>query len=414
MDKQTGPLSGFRVLELGNLIAAPYAGRLFAEFGAEVIKVERPREGDELRQWRLFHGNTSLFWLLQSRNKKSVTLDLRKPEGQAIALRLIQQVDVVLENFRPGTLEKWHLSYEEMKRVNPNIILVRVSGYGQTGPYRNRPGFANVAEAMGGLRHVTGHPELPPTRVGVSLGDSLAGLYGVIGALMALLHRDHRSRDAQVTDTEQGYGQVVDVALYESVFAITESLMPEYDGYGIIRQRTGNVLPGLTPSNTYACKEDKWIVIGGNVDAIFRRLMQAIGRSDLAEDPRFADNVGRTSQREFIDHVISDWTSQHTLSEAMLVLVEAQVPAGPIYDAADIVQDPHYQAREMLEDHIVTIEPQEPKHVRFPGIVPKLSETPGETRWLGPTLGEHNEEIYCQLLDLTPGHLSELKQAGAI
>jgi crotonobetainyl-CoA:carnitine CoA-transferase CaiB-like acyl-CoA transferase len=414
MDKQAGPLSGFRVLELGNLIAAPYAGRLFAEFGAEVIKVERPREGDELRQWRLSQGHTSLFWLLQSRNKKSVTLDLRKAEGQTIALRLIQQVDVVLENFRPGTLEKWNLSYEEMKRVNPNIILVRVSGYGQTGPYRNRPGFASVAEAMGGLRHLTGHPELPPTRVGVSLGDSLAGLYGVIGALMALLHRDRRSRDNQAADTEQGYGQIVDVALYESVFAITESLVPEYDGYGIIRQRTGNVLPGLTPSNTYACKEDKWIVIGGNVDAVFRRLMRAIGRADLAEDPRFADNVGRTSQRELIDLVISDWTSQHTLSEAMLVLLEAQVPAGPIYDAADIVQDPHYQAREMLEDHVVTIGQQKPKHIRFPGIVPKLSETPGETRWLGPTLGEHNEEVYGQLLDLTPGHLSELKQVGVI
>lgn len=414
MEKQQGPLSGLRVLELGNLIAAPYAGRIFAEFGAELIKVERPREGDELRQWRLFAGETSLFWSLQSRNKKSITLDLRNAEGQEIALKLVQHVDVVLENFRPGTLEKWNLGYEEMKRVNPEIILVRISGYGQTGPYRDRPGFASVAEAMGGLRYLTGYPDRPPTRVGVSLGDSLAGLFGVIGALVALLHREWAGRNAGSDESVQERGQMVDVALYEAVFAITESLLPEYDGYGMVRQRTGNLLPGLTPSNTYACKENKWVVIGGNADAVFKRLMLAIGRSDLAEDERFLDNVGRTKWRTFLDQVIADWTSQHTLAEVMNILIEAGVPAGPIFDASDIAHDPHFQERGMLEEHMVAIEAGERRPVRFPGIVPRLSETPGETRWLGPELGEHNEEIYGQLLNLSPDSIATLRRAKVI
>ncbi|GHO90477.1 CoA transferase [Reticulibacter mediterranei] len=415
MDRQPGPLSGLRVLELGNLIAAPYAGRIFAEFGAELIKVERPQEGDELRQWRLFQGDTSLFWSFHARNKKSITLDLRKPEGQEIALKLIQRVDVVLENFRPGTLEKWHLGYEEMQRVNPNVILVRISGYGQNGPYRDRPGFASVAEAIGGLRYLTGYPDRSPTRVGVSLGDSLAGLFGVIGALIALLHRERQGKQVPTSNIVHSYGQVVDVALYEAVFAITESLLPEYDGYGMIRQRTGNVLPGLTPSNTYICQENKWVVIGGNADAVFKRLMLAIGQPGLSEDPRFVDNVGRSQHREFLDQVISDWTSQHTLSEVIETMVEAGVPAGPIFDAADIANDPHFQARGMLEDQIVTIEKhREQKHVRFPGIVPKLSETPGKTQWPGPTLGEHNDEIYRQFLGFSPKQIEALKQAKVI
>lgn len=426
MDSRKGPLSGFRVLELGNLIAAPYAGRLFAEFGADVIKVERPRTGDELRQWRLFRGNTSLFWYLQARNKKSITLDLHSPEGQDIALKLLPHVDVVLENFRPGTLEKWHLGYEAMKAVNPDIIVVRISGYGQTGPYRDRTGFGSIAEAMGGLRNLTGYPDRPPTRLGISLGDSLAGMFGVIGALMALLRREHQrlqecsgtagspTRQESALEATSGYGQVVDVALYEAVFAVTESLLPEYDGYGIIRQRTGNILPGLTPSNIYACKEEKWVVIGGNADGVFKRLMRAIDQPDLATDPRFADNARRTQHREFLDNVISDWTAQRTLDEVMAIMVEAGVPAGPIYDAADIANDPHFNARAMIEDHEVTIEPDEYKVVRFPGIVPKLSETPGETQWLGPTLGAHNEEIYSQLLDFTPERLAQLKQDGVI
>ena len=414
MDTRKGPLSGFRVLELGNLIAAPYAGRLFAEFGADVIKVERPRTGDELRQWRLFRGNTSLFWSLQARNKRSITLDLRTPEGQEIVLKLLPHVDVVLENFRPGTLEKWNLGYEAMKAVNPEVIFVRISGYGQTGPYRDRPGFGGIAEAMGGLRHLTGYPDRPPTRLGVSLGDSLAGMFGAIGALMALLHRERQRVQGCYDVSSVGYGQVVDVALYEAVFAVTESLLPEYDGYGIIRQRTGNILPGLTPSNIYACKEGKWVVIGGNADGVFKRLMQAIGRADLAEDPRFADNPGRTRHQEFLDGVIANWTSQHTLDEVMEAMNEAGVPAGPIYDASDIVNDPHFNARAMIEDHEVSITPGEYNTVRFPGIVPKLSETPGETQWLGPALGAHNEEVYGQLLGFTPERLEQLKQGGII
>src|SRR5256885_9747118 len=317
MDTQRGPLSGFRVLELGNLIAAPYAGRLFAEFGADVLKVERPRTGDELRQWRRFRGSTSLFWSLQARNKKSITLDLRTPEGQEIILKLLPHVDVVLENFRPGTLEKWNLGFEAMKAVNPDVIFVRISGYGQTGPYRDRPGFGGIAEAVGGLRNLTGYPDRPPTRLGVSLGDSLAGMFGAIGALMALLHREHqrgqggkdasalysdeqrRSRNytaRQPVESEgsQGYGQVIDVALYEAVFAITESLLPEYDGYGIIRERTGNILPGLTPSNIYACQEDKWVVIGGNADGVFKRLTQAVGREEPAGQHPLPGNPPQT------------------------------------------------------------------------------------------------------------------------
>jgi formyl-CoA transferase len=301
-----------------------------------------------------------------------------------------------------------------MKAVNPDIIFVRISGYGQTGPYRDRPGFGGIAEAMGGLRNLTGYPDLPPTRVGVSMGDSLAGMFGTIGALMALLHRERQRVSASVDASSSGYGQVIDVALYEAVFALTESLLPEYDGYGVIRQRTGNVLPGLTPSNTYLCKEEKWVVIGGNADGVFKRLMRAIGRSDLAEEPRFADNVGRTRHREFLDQVISDWTSQRTLDEVMAVMIEAGVPAGPIYDAADIANDPHYSERAMIEDHEVTIEPDETRLVRFPGIVPKLSETPGETQWLGPALGAHNEEVYGQLLGFTPERLEQLKQDGVI
>lgn len=414
MALQQGPLSGFRVLELGNLIAAPYAGRLFAEFGAEVIKVERPRIGDELRQWRLFQGNTSLFWSLQARNKKSITLDLRTAAGQEIACQLLPQIDVVLENFRPGTLEKWNLSYEALQAINPDLILVRISGYGQTGPYRDRPGFGGIAEALGGLRHVTGYPDRPPTRLGVSLGDSLAGLFGVIGALMALLQRERQRQQGASEHPSSGHGQVIDVALYEAVFAVMESLLPEYDGYGIIRQRTGNMLPGLTPSNTYPCQQGKWVVIGGNADNVFKRLMHAVGQPALADDPRFATNVGRTEHREFLDHVIADWTARHSLEDALATLIEAEVPAGPIYDAADIANDPHFQARGMLEAHEVNIEPGEQRVVRFPGITPKLSQTPGVTHWLGPTLGEHNTDVYGQLLGFSAEQLAQLQQDGVI
>lgn len=410
----SGPLIGIRVLELGSMIAAPFGGTLFGAFGAEVIKVEQPGVGDELRQWRLFRGQTSMWWYVQSRNKKSITLDLRQPKGQEIALELVRRSDVVLENFRPGTLEKWNLGFEAMQQANPGVILVRISGYGQTGPYRDRPGFGGVAEAFGGLRNLTGYPDRPPTRVGVSLGDSLAGMFGVIGALMALLHQERARRNPRQGADGAGKGQVIDVALYEAVFALLEATIPEFDAYGAVRNRTGNLLPGVAPSNMYPCRGEKWVVIGGNADGLFVRLMRAIGRPDLAEDTRFRDNPGRAQHQEVLDQVIAEWTSTRTLEDVMDVMVEAGVPAGPIYDARAIASDPHYAAREMLEAHEVAIAPGERKRVRFPGTVPKFSRTPGATRWLGPELGAHNDEIYRRLLQLSPQRMEELKREGVI
>lgn len=420
-EDQIGPLAGYRILELGNLIAAPYCGRLFAEFGAEVIKVERPRSGDELRQWRAVRGDTSMFWRLHARNKKSITLDLRKPEGQALARELVRRVDVVIENFRPGTLEKWGLGPDELTQINPDIITVRISGYGQSGPYRDRPGFASVAEGVGGMRHGIGYPDRPPVRTGVSLGDSLAGMFGTIGALIALLHRDRarrereRSRaDTAVAPDAPGLGQVVDVALYESIFAVMESLIPDYDAYGVIKQRTGSLLPGIAPTNIYPCRNEQWVIIGGNGDAIFQRLMQAIGQADMATDPRFAQNPGRWEHHETIDAAISAWTNERTLDEVMEVMLAAGVPAGPIYDAAAIAQDAQYHARNMLEPHQVRSDTATPATVRFPGIVPKLVGTPGATRWLGPELGAHNDEIYGRFLELTGTQIAQLQHTGII
>ncbi len=409
-----GPLTAIRVLELGNMIAAPYGGKLLATFGAEVIKVEQPRVGDELRRWRLFQGQTSMWWYVQGRNKKSITLDLRQPKGQELALELIRRSDVVLENFRPGTLEKWNLGYEAMQKANPDVILVRISGYGQTGPYRDRRGFGGVAEAVGGIRNLTGYPDRPPTRVGVSLGDSLGGMFGVIGALMALLHGERARRERRPAGDGGGFGQVVDVALYEAVFDLLESTLPEYDAYGIIRERIGNELPGVAPSNTYPCGDEQWVVIGGNADAVFVRLMRAIGRPDLAEDPRLRDNPGRAKYHEFLDEVITGWTLARTLQDVMDVMIEAGVPAGPIYDAPAIASDPHYAARQMLEAHEVAIGAGERKTVRFPGVVPKLTGTPGAIRWLGPELGAHNDEVYRGLLQLSPQQIDALKREGVI
>jgi len=410
---QAGPLAGYRVLELGNLIAAPYCGRLFAEFGAEVIKVERPRTGDELRQWRALRGDTSMMWRLHARNKKSITLDLRKAEGQHLARELIHRVDVVIENFRPGTLEKWGLGPDALQVINPDLIVVRISGYGQDGPYRDRPGFASVAEALGGMRHVIGYPDRPPVRVGVSLGDSLAGLFATIGALMALLHRE-RTRTNDGAAATQAAGQVVDVALYESIFAVMESLVPDYDAYGVIKQRTGSVLSGIAPTNIYPCQHNKWVVIGGNGDAIFKRLMQAIDRDDMGHDPRFAQNVGRWEHHEAIDAAIATWTQEHTIDDVMAVMLEAGVPAGPILDAADIGHDAQFAARQMLETHAVPVDGDAPVAVRFPTVVPKLAGTPGGTRWLGPELGEHNDEIYRSVLDLSSQQIDQLQQMGVI
>jgi len=378
-----GPLQGIRVLEFGTLIAAPFAARLFAEFGAEVIKVEAPTGGDPLRKWRKLHKGTSLWWYLQSRNKKSIALDLKTPDGVEVARRLAASADVVIENFRPGGLEKLGLGWDTLSALNPDLVMVRISGYGQSGPYRDRPGFGAIGEAMGGIRYTTGDPDAPPARVGISLGDSLASLHGVIGALMALLR----------VRTGQGKGQVVDVSLVESVFNLMESLVPEYDLMGTVRGRTGGALPGIAPSNTYPTADGGYVVIAGNSDPIFRRLMHVIGRPDLADDLALAANDGRVRRNAELDAAIAHWTTGLSTDLAIAALEAADVPAGRIYSVADIVADPHYRARDM----ILQTRLPDGTQVKMPGIVPKLSETPGSVRWMGPTLGQHGPEILASL-----------------
>lgn len=385
-NQPTGPLTGVRVLEMGNFIAAPTAGRLLADFGADVIKVERPGTGDELRRWRLHGGSTSLLFRTLGRNKRSITLDVKTPQGKDIALALIGRCDIVLENFRPGTLEKWGLGPEDIARVNPEAVLVRISGYGQNGPYRDRPGFGGVAEAIGGLRHVVGYPDRPPVRVGISLADSVAGLYAVIGALMALLRR-----------TQRPGGEVVDVALYEAVYSLMESLTPDHDAFGIERKPEGAGLPGISPSNTFLCSDGKYVVISGNGDAIFKRLMVAIGRDDLAENPELTDNAGRVAHNDELESAIAQWTRTLDSDAVLAALDAAAVPAGAIYEAADILADPHFSHRQMLQVHRVDTGDREPKPVTFPGVVPVLQRQPGTTRWLGPELGEHTEEVLLEL-----------------
>ena len=394
-----GPLSGIRVLELGQLIAAPFAARLMAEFGAEVIKVEPPGEGDPLRKWRKMHEGTSLWWYLQSRNKKSIAVNLKSPDGLDVVKQLAKSADVVIENFRPGGLEKLGLGWDVLSALNPNLVMVRISGYGQTGPYRDRPGFGAIGEAMGGIRYTTGSPEAPPARVGVSIGDTLASLHGVMGALMALLR----------VKMGQGAGQVIDVSLVESVFNVMESLVPEYDLLGEVRTRSGGALPGITPSNTYPTKDGGYVVIAGNSDPIFRRLMTMIGRADLAEDPALRSNDGRSRQAAMLDGVISDWSAARTVEEALAALDAADVPAGRIYSVADIVADPHYQARAM----ILSADLPGGQQVKMPGIVPKLSETPGEVRWQGPALGEHTDAVLGDL-GLDAEGIARLRATGAV
>jgi formyl-CoA transferase len=374
----TKPLAGIRVLEMGQLIAGPFAAKMLAEFGAQVIKIEPPGTGDPLRKWRLLHEGTSVWWAAQSRNKESLTLDLRSAEGQDVARKLIAQSDVLIENFRPGTLEAWGLGWDALHTLNPGLVMLRVSGYGQTGPYRDRPGFGVVAEAMGGLRHLSGEPGRTPVRVGVSIGDSLSALHGVIGILLALRHRD-----------QSGEGQMVDVALYESVFNMMESLLPEFSAFGAVRQPAGSSLPGIAPSNAYRCADGKYALIAGNGDSIFRRLMDLIGRRDLADDPALARNDGRVKQVERIDAAIAEWTSRQALDDVLAALNEARIPAGKIYDVADIASDPHYRARNMILDaHLHDGTP-----VQVPGIVPKLSATPGTVESQAPALGQHTDAV---------------------
>lgn len=376
-----GPLAGLKVLELGQLIAGPFAGKTLGDFGAEVIKVEPPGSGDPLRQWRLLHNGESVWWQVQSRNKKSVTLDLREEADRAIARQLAAEADVLIENFRPGLMEDWGMSYETLAAANPRLIMLRISGYGQTGPYRDLPGFAVVAEAMGGLRHLMGEPGRPPVRAGVSLGDTLAALHGVIGVLLALQARQRTGR-----------GQVVDVALYESVFNCMESLLPEFSAFGAVREPAGSALPGIAPSNAYRCADGQ-VVIGGNGDSIFKRLMTAIGRDDLAQDPTLGGNAGRAARVDELDAAITAWTVQRPVSEVVETLQAVRVPVGRIYTARDIAEDPHYKARGMIE-RIVTASGLA---LDVPGIVPKLSETPGAIRTLAPGLGESNGEVLDRL-----------------
>jgi formyl-CoA transferase len=378
----THALSDLRVIELGTLIAGPYCARLMAEFGADVIKIETPVEGDPLRKWRVLREGTSLWWYTQARNKKSVTLNLKDPDGQEIVRRLVKDTDIVVENFRPGTMEKWGLGYDALAAINPGLIMVRLSGFGQTGPYMDRTGFGAIGESMGGMRYITGYPDRAPVRVGISIGDSLSAMFGVIGALTALHHRER-----------SGKGQMVDVALYEAVFSMMESMLPEYGMTGLVRERTGAALPGIVPSNTYPCGDGRYVVIGANGDSIFNRMMHAIGRPDLAEDPALADNAGRVKRTQELDSVIGDWTAKHTLDQVLEVLERAQVPGGKIYSIADIVADLQYQARQMIERHKLP----DGQEVLLPGIVPKLSATPGGTRWVGPKLGEHTDEVLTQL-----------------
>ena len=395
----TAPLSGIKVIEIGTLIAAPFAARMLAEFGAEVIKIEAMGQGDPLRKWRKLHEGTSLWWYLQSRNKKSLALDLKSPEGLGLIKQLLGDADVLIENLRPGGLEKLGLDWDVLHALNPKLTLVRISGYGQTGPYRDRPGFGAIGEAMGGIRYTTGNPDSPPARVGVSLGDSLASLHAVIGALMSLLR----------VKTGQGAGQVVDVSLAESVFNLMESLVPEYDMLGHVRERSGGALPGIAPSNTYLTADGAYVVIAGNSDPIYKRLMHTIGRADLAEAPEFAHNDGRAAKSGLLDAAITHWTSSLPIDQVLSALEAAEVPAGRIYSVADIVSDPHYQARDML------LNAQLPGgvSVKMPGIVPKLSETPGGVNWQGPTLGQHTDDILGSL-GLTGADIQRLKTSGVV
>jgi len=395
---EPGPLAGIRVVEIGTLIAAPFAARLMAEFGADVIKIEAP-DGDPLRRWRKMHDDTSLWWYVQSRNKRLITLDLKKPDGASIAKRLISTADILIENLRPGALEKLGLGWDDLRALNPNLIMVRISGYGQTGPFRNRPGFGAIGEAMGGLRYTTGAPDRPPSRVGISIGDSLASFHAAFGALMALLR----------VKTGQGRGQIVDVALFESVFNVMESLVPEYDVFGHVRERSGGRLPGICPSNTYRTADDAWIVIAGNGDAIFKRLMGAIGRPDLADDPRLATNERRVACEPEIDEAIAEWLKQHDLKSALSVLERADVPCGCIYTAQDIVGDPHYLARDM----VVAGTLPDGTPMKMPGIAPKLSETPGAIRWIGRPLGADTKAILSEI-GYSSQEVAQFEASGAI
>jgi formyl-CoA transferase len=393
-----GPLTGLKVIELGQLIAGPFAAKTLADFGADVIKIEPPDGGDPLRQWRLIKDGTSVWWQVQSRNKRSIALDLKTPEAQEVVRQLASQADVLIENFRPGAMEGWGLGPEALMALNPRLIMLRISGYGQTGPYRDRPGFGVVAEAMSGLRHLTGEPGRVPVRVGVSIGDTLASLHGVIGILMAL-HERNRS----------GQGQVIDVALYEAVFNCMESLLPEYSAFGAVRGPAGSALPGIAPTNAYACADGGYALVAGNGDSIFKRLMQCIGRPDLAQDPGLAKNAGRVQRVDEIDAAIGAWTATLSVDQVLAALEQAQVPSGKIYTVADIAADPHYAARGMLGQ--VTLD--DGSAVSVPGFVPKLSRTPGGHRRNAPALGQDTDAVLREM-GLGDEQIAALRERGIV
>lgn len=398
---QQGPLHGIRVLEVGQLLAGPFTGCILAYFGAEVIKVEPPGSGDPIRHWReLDEDGTSYWWRSLARNKKCITADMRTEQGRDLVRQLAEKSDVLLENFRPGVMEKWNLGPEDFKVTNPGLIFARISGYGQDGPYASKPGFASVCEGFGGLRYVNGFPGEAPVRPNLSLGDSLAGLHTALGVVMACLHR---ARNPQST------GQVVDTALFEGVFNLLEGVVPEFDGAGVVREPSGSTITGIVPTNTYPCKDNKYVIIGANGDSIFKRLCEAMGRPDMAADPRIASNAGRVKHEAEIDAVIAKWCVQQDSASVLEALETARVPSGPIYSVADMMQDPHYQARALFEEVDV------PRgKLKIPALIPKLSGTPGRTEWAGPDVGAFNQQVYGDVLGLTDAEIEQLQQQGAI
>jgi crotonobetainyl-CoA:carnitine CoA-transferase CaiB-like acyl-CoA transferase len=398
------PLDGIRIIELGQLLAGPFAGCMLAYFGAEVIKIEPPKTGDPIRGWRVLENGTSLWWRSLGRNKKSITLDLKKSEGQNIARQLIDTADVIIENFRPGVMETWGLGPDEIKTTNPKCIYARISGYGQTGPYANKPGFASVCEGMSGFRFVNGFIDQAPVRPNLSIGDTIAGIHAALGITLALLERE-RNKD----DVGQALGQVVDIALYESMFNLMEAIVPEFDGAGVIRQPSGTTVTGIVPTNTYRCKNKKYLVIGGNGDSIFQRLMEVAGYPEMARDPRMATNAGRVIHEAEIDHALATWCLSKNSDEILMLLEEARVPCGPIYNVEDMFADPHFQARGMFEQVEIDGKP-----LKIPAILPKLSETPGRTDWPGLEVGSHTQDILQNMLKLSDDDISALKNAGIV
>jgi crotonobetainyl-CoA:carnitine CoA-transferase CaiB-like acyl-CoA transferase len=406
-----GPLAGLRVVELGQLLAGPFCATILGYFGAEVIKVE-PHSGDPIRKWRALDGTgTSYWWYSLGRNKRCVTLDLKQDEGRALARRLIDRADVLVENFRPGTLERWGLAPDALRATNPGLVVARISGYGQTGPKAHQPGYASVCEGFGGLRYVNGHPGERPVRANLSIGDTLAGLHAAIGVLMGLLGRGWRSPAARdASDRGQDVrGQDVDVGIFEAVYNLMEGVVPEFSGGGLVREPSGSTITGIVPTNTYATRDGKWLIIGGNGEAIFQRLMRAAGRPEMAADPRFAGNENRVLHEAELDRALAEWTSTLTLAEALDALAEAEVPGGPIYSVRDMAGDPQYRARGLFEAVDTPVGPLE-----IPAIVPRLTATPGRTEWPGPALGAHNREVYCDLLGLTPDQLDALRAQGVV